>query len=84
VRVIYRKIRYLILVGKPFGTRPYDKMGLSVEQTVWMGDEWNWLTILSNGGLNVYAMDSNVARERGSPKIFLTPCQVSLLSGQMS
>jgi len=52
---------YLILVGKLFGIRPYAKMGLSVEQ-VWMGDEWKWLTIMSNGGLNVYAMDSNVAR----------------------
>jgi 3-deoxy-D-manno-octulosonate 8-phosphate phosphatase KdsC-like HAD superfamily phosphatase len=44
-------------------------MGLSVEQAVWMGDEWNWLTIMSNGGLNVYAMDSNVARERKSQHI---------------
>jgi hypothetical protein len=57
---------YLILVGKSFGTRPYDKMGLPVEQVVWMEDDWNWLTIMSSGCLNVYPMDSNVARWKKS------------------
>jgi hypothetical protein len=37
-------------------------MALSVEQVVWMGCEWNWLTIMSNSGLTVYPMDSNVLR----------------------
>ena len=60
---------YLILMGNPFGTRPYDKMGLSVEQVVWMGVEWHWFTIMSNRGLNVYAMDSNEARWMKSPHL---------------
>jgi len=37
-------------------------MGLSVEQ-VWMGDEWKWLTIMSNGGLNVYGFKCGEVEE---------------------
>jgi hypothetical protein len=41
-------------------------MALSVKKNVWMGDEWNWLTIVTSSGLIVRPVGSNMARQKKS------------------